>query len=205
MRATSLGVISRELRDARLASGLSQATAARAAGMSGSQWSRLERGQTSRPDILQVCCAARVLGLRASVKLYPVASPLRDAGQLRVFERLVAVARRTAAVRREVGLPIARDLRAWDAMITDGRSSCFADLETHVTDAQAMERRLRLKQRDDPRATVVLLVLARTDHHRRLLAEHREAFRDLLPLDSTQVLAALRAGRRPPASGIVLL
>jgi transcriptional regulator with XRE-family HTH domain len=198
-------VVSRELREARLAAGLSQATAARAAGMSASQWSRLERGAATRPGILQVCCAARVLGLRASVKLYPVASPLRDAGQLRVFERLLAVLGAPLTVQREIGLPIAADLRAWDAMITDGRSSCFADLETHITDAQALERRLRLKQRDDPRATVVLLVLARTDHHRRLLAEHREAFRDLLPLDSTQVLGALRAGRRPPASGIVLL
>jgi len=35
------------------------------------QRSRLERGATTRPEILQVCCAARVLGLRASVKLYP--------------------------------------------------------------------------------------------------------------------------------------
>ena len=173
--------------------------------MSGSQWSRLERGDATRPDILQVCCAARVLGLRASVKLYPVASPLRDAGQPRVFERLLAVVGAPLAVHREVGLPIAGDLRAWDAMITDGRSPCFADLETHVTDAQALERRLRLKQRDDPRATVALLVLARTAHHRQVLAEHREAFRDLLPLDGPKVLAALRAGRRPPASGIVLL
>lgn len=199
------GVTSRELRDARLAAGLSQATVARAAGMSGSQWSRLERGAIRRPDVLQVCCAARVLGLRASVKLYPVASPLRDAGQLRVFERLLAVVGAPLTVHREIGLPIAGDLRAWDAMITGGGSPCFADLETHVTDAQALERRVRLKQRDDPRATVVLLVLARTDHHRRLLAEHREVFRDLLPLDGTPILAALRAGRRPAASGMVLL
>jgi hypothetical protein len=146
-----------------------------------------------------------VLGLRASLKLYPVASPLRDAGQLRVFDRLLAVLGAPLTLRREVGLPIAGDLRAWDAMITDGRASCFADLETHVTDAQALERRLRLKQRDDPRATVVLLVLARTDHHRRAMAEHREAFRDLLPLDGAQILAALRAGRCPPASGMVLV
>jgi transcriptional regulator with XRE-family HTH domain len=143
-------VISRELWDARLAAGLSQTTAARASGMSGSQWSRLERGAVSRPDFLQVCCAARVLRLRASVKLYPVASPLRDAGQLRVFERLLAVLGAPLTVQREIRLPIAGDLRAWDAMITDGRSSCFADVETHVTDGQALERRLRLKQRDDP-------------------------------------------------------
>jgi transcriptional regulator with XRE-family HTH domain len=188
-----------------MGAGLSQSSAARAAGMSASQWSRLERGTIARPDIVQVCCAARVLGLRTSVKLYPVESALRDAGQLRLFGRLHAAMGAPLTIRREGGLPIAGDLRAWDAMMSDGRASCYADLETHITDAQAFERRLRLKQRDDPRAKVVLAVLTRSDHHRRLLAEHREAFRDLLPLDSAAVLRALRAGRCPPASGLVLV
>ena len=173
--------------------------------MSASQWSRLERGSIARPDLVQVCCASRVLGMRTSIKLYPVASPLRDAGQLRLFERLKAVTGAPLTIRPEVVLPIPGDLRAWDAMIGDHQTRCFADLETHVRDAQALERRLRLKQRDDPRANVVLLVVSRSDHHRRLLAEHREAFRDLLPLDGSTVLRALRSGRCPPAGGIVLL
>ena len=173
--------------------------------MSASQWSRLERGAIARPDFVQVCCAARVLGLRTSVKLYPVGSPLRDAVQLRLFERLHAVLAAPLTIRREVELPIPGDLRAWDAMIGDGDGRCFADLETHIHDAQAFERRLRLKQRDDPRAKVVLVVMARSDHHRRLLAEHREAFRDMLPLDGPTILRAFRSGRCPPAGGVVLL
>jgi hypothetical protein len=108
-------------------------------------------------------------------------------------------------VEREIGLPIPGDLRAWDARIIGRGSACFADLESHVRDTQALERRLRLKQRDDPRATVILLVLTRSDHHRRILRDHREAFRDLLPLDSAAVLRHLRTGRCPPASGIVLI
>ena len=139
------------------------------------------------------------------MKLYPVGSPLRDAGQLRLFDRLQAVVAAPLTIRREVALPLPGDLRAWDAMIGDREGQCFADLETHLHDAQAFERRLRLKQRDDPRAKVVLLVLARSEHHRRLLAEHREAFRDLLPLDGSTVLRAFRSGRCPPAGGIVLL
>ncbi|HET7829957.1 MAG TPA: helix-turn-helix transcriptional regulator [Candidatus Limnocylindrales bacterium] len=197
--------LARELREARKASGLSQTSVARAAGMSPSQLSRLERGAIDRPDIVQICCAGRVLGLRTSVKLYPVGSPMRDAGQLRLFERFLGICGPTIRVRREVGLPIPGDLRAWDALLADGRARCVADLETHVTDAQALERRMRLKQRDDPRAGVMLLVLSRTAHHRSLLATHREAFRELLPLDSPAIVRALRAGRCPPGSGIVVV
>lgn len=171
--------------------------------MSASQLSRLERGAIDRPDIVQICCAGRVLGLRLSLKLYPVGSPMRDAGQLRLFERFLGICGPPIRVRREVGLPIPGDLRAWDALIADGVATCVADLETHVTDAQALERRMRLKQRDDPRATVMLLVLSRTVHHRTVLAAHREVFRELLPLDSPASLRSLRSGRCPPASGIL--
>jgi hypothetical protein len=130
---------------------------------------------------------------------------VRDEGQLRLFQRLSAITASPLRARREVGLPIPGDLRAWDALITDGHDSCVADLETHVSDAQALERRMRLKQRDDPRAKVMLLVLSRTIHHRRLLEAHREAFRELLPMDSPAIGRALRAGRCPPASGILLV
>lgn len=195
----------RELREARLAAGLSQAAAARAAGMSAGQWGRLERNALGRPNVVQLCCAGRVLGLRASVKYFPIGLPERDAPQLRLFGRLIGLLGAPLVLRREAGLPIVGDLRAWDAMIEGNGRPFFADLETHVRDAQALERRLRLKQRDDPRATLILLVLTRSDHHRRFLAAHREAFRDLLPLDGSPVLASLRAGRRPTNSGIVLL
>jgi transcriptional regulator with XRE-family HTH domain len=197
--------IARELRDARRAAGIAQSTAARAAAMSPSQWGRLERGELARPDVIQVCCAARVLGMRASIRMFPVGQPVRDAPQLALFDRFIACLGAPLRVQREVGLPIEGDLRAWDAMITGAGPAFFADLETHVRDAQALERRLRLKQRDDPRAMTILLVLTRSDHHRRLLAGYREAFRDLLPLDPSPILAALRAGTQPPGSGIVLV
>ena len=202
---TIIRTLADDIRDARLAAGISQGAAARAAGVSASQWGRLERGDLERPDVVQLSCAGRALGMRASLKFYPVGSPVRDRPQLALFGRFGGVLGAPLRPHAEVTLPISEDLRAWDVMVDGDGAPFFADLETHATDAQALERRLRLKQRDDPRATVVLLVLSRSVHHRRFLAEYREVFRDLLPLDAPVILRSLRAGRRPPASGIVML
>jgi hypothetical protein len=90
-------------------------------------------------------------------------------------------------------------------MVVGAERPAFTEAETRIGDAQALERRIRLKQRDDPRATIVLLVAARTDHNRRVIGAHREALRDLLPLDGRPILEALRRGRCPGGSGIVLL
>jgi transcriptional regulator with XRE-family HTH domain len=77
--------------------------------------------------------------------------------------------------------------------------------EVHLHDIQAVERRIALKQRDDASAGVVILLLADTAHNRRVLSAHREALRPQFPLDGGAILRALRAGRIPSASGILLL
>jgi hypothetical protein len=77
-------------------------------------------------------------------------------------------------------------------------------LETKLGDIQALARRIRLKQRDGE-VDLVILVVADTRHNREMLELHREALRELLPLDGRQVLASLRHGRLPDRSGIVLL
>jgi transcriptional regulator with XRE-family HTH domain len=194
-----------ELRTARQAAGISQATAARAAGLSPAQWGRLERQEIARPDVLQLCCASRALGLRASLKLYPVGSPVRDRAQLSLLARFEAVLGAPLRMRREAPLPVQGDLRAWDAMVEGDGRPFFVEGETRLSDTQAVARRIALKQRDDPRAGTIILVLTRSDHHLRFLAQHREDMRRLLPLDGPAILRALRAGRRPTGSGIVLL
>jgi transcriptional regulator with XRE-family HTH domain len=200
-RATVAG----ELRAARIAAGISQATAGRVVGMSPSQWGRLERNKLGRPDLVQLCCAARAVGLKASVRLYPAGDPVRDAPQLAGIARFEAVLAAPLRLRREVLLPGAEELRAWDGRVDGDGQPFFVECESHANDAQALERRLRAKQRDDPRATVIVLVLTRSSHHRALLRDHREVLRDLLPLDGPAILRSLRAGRRPPGSGIVML
>lgn len=194
-----------ELRDARRALSLAQRVVARAAGMSASQLGRLERGETREPTVAQLCRVAAALGLAASVKFYPEGSPVRDAGQLALFgrfEKLLAVPLRMP---REVSLPIHGDTRAWDAMIVGSGEAGFAEGEVRLGDLQALSRRIDLKLRDDPRGTIVILVVARTRHNQRVLGEHREALRAQFPLDGAAIARALRAGRLPPASGIIVV
>jgi transcriptional regulator with XRE-family HTH domain len=193
-----------ELRERRIGAGISQATAARAAGLSQSQWSRLERNELEAPDLVQICRAARAVGLRCHTKLYPAGEPVRDAAQLNLLARFEAALGAQLRMRREVPIPIVGDLRAWDAMVEGDGPPFFVEGESHVHDVQDVDRRITLKQRDDPRATTVVLLMTRSDHHRRLLDEHREALRVRFPVDGAAILRAVRAGRRPPASGILL-
>jgi transcriptional regulator with XRE-family HTH domain len=194
-----------ELRATRLAAGISQATAARAAGMSEGQWGRLERNELARPDLVQLCCAGRALGLEGSYRYFPAGDAVRDSAQLSLAARFEAVLRPPLRMRREVLLPGRDTMRAWDGMVHGDGAPFVVECESHAGDAQALERRLRIKLGDDDRMGVLILVLARSVHHRNLLREHREVFRDLLPLDAPAILRAVRAGRRPSASGILML
>jgi hypothetical protein len=172
--------------------------------MSRSQWGRLGRCEDPHPDLAELCCAGRALGLQLGSKFYPIgvagprSSPLALLGR---FERELALPLR---MRREVPLPIRGDLRVWDAIV-EGGGAFFVEGETRVGDAQLLERRIRLKQRDDPRASTIVLVLGRSAYHRAFLERHREILRDLLPLDGPPILCAVRQERRPAASGIVVI
>jgi len=75
--------------------------------------------------------------------------------------------------------------------------------ETVLDDIQAVERRVALKRRDGNVDHVILLV-ADTPRNRRALAAAPAAFGDL-PLRTREILAALRDGRDPGGSGIVIL
>jgi hypothetical protein len=69
---------------------------------------------------------------------------------------------------------------------------------------RSLDRRHALKLRDSGMKVMVLLI-ADTAHNRRMLELYREDLRASFPLDTRQVMAALRAERTPPASGIVIL
>ena len=194
-----------ELREARIALGLSQRTVARAAGVSASQLGRLERDENRKPFLGLICRAARVLGLQTSLKLYPGGVPVRDAPQLALLARFEALLAAPLGMRREVPVPIEGDPRAWDAVIVGVAELCFTEGESRLGDMQAVARRIELKLRDDPRGSVVILVVARTRHNEQVLREHRESLRAQLPLDGAAIARALRAGRIPPASGIIVL
>jgi hypothetical protein len=79
------------------------------------------------------------------------------------------------------------------------------EAETRYRDSQATWRRVQRKRDADATAAFVILLLADTDANRRAMRLVRESLREELPLDSKEILVALRQGRSPGAGGIVLL
>jgi transcriptional regulator with XRE-family HTH domain len=199
-------VIGREIAEARRATGLSQRAAAVRAGVSASQLGRVERVQHPNPSLDLLCRCARATGLVLASKAYPDGTHIRDRASLALLARLDLRLGHPLRTRREVGLPVPGDQRAWDARIFgDGGARASVEAESHLHDLQATARRIDLKTRDDPDVGVVILLVNRTAHNRRVLAEHREALRAQFPLDGATILRSLTAGRIPPAGGILLL
>jgi hypothetical protein len=194
----------REIEGARVVQGVSHRVAAGRAGVSPSRWGRLVRRELREPTLDLICRAARSVGLNPSLLFYPSGERVRDRAQLPLLGRFERLLGSPLRMLREVGLPGAGDLRAWDGRISDGSATASIEGEAKILDVQAMQRRIALKQRDDPSCGVVILVVNRTAHNRRVLAEHREALRSQFPLDGAAIARSLRSGRVPPLSGIIV-
>jgi transcriptional regulator with XRE-family HTH domain len=194
-----------ELREGRIAAGLSQAQVGAAARLSAAQVSRLERGLVANASLLSYARCLAVVGLRLSAKAYPDAPPLRDAAHARLLLRLKAQLPSGVGMRLEVPIrahPL--DQRAWDAEIVLAKGSVKVEAETRLRDAQALERRIGLKI-DDNRTSIVILLVAETRSNAAILKEFRALFRGRFPLDTRSVLHALRNGDAPTAGGICVL
>jgi transcriptional regulator with XRE-family HTH domain len=203
--ATRLGrEIAEELHRARIAHGLSQSAVGDAAGISRAQLGRIERAELSDLGLDQICCAGLAVGLRLGARLYPDGDAVRDEAQLRLLERFRMTLPPGASWATEVPLPIPGDRRAWDALIGLNGRRAGCEAETRLADVQALERRLALKARDGG-VDVMILIVADTAHNRAVLERERVALRALLPLDGRDVRRALRQGRLPRASGLIVL
>jgi transcriptional regulator with XRE-family HTH domain len=197
-----------ELRDVRVGSGLSQTTLARLAGVSQASLSRLERSRAPMAPLASYAIPFAVLGRTLTVHEYPDASPVRDAAHARLVGRLAAILSPVVSLRTEVPLRRSRavrsgDLRAWDGELVAGTDRCMVEAETVLADTQALDRRIGLKMEDDGVDRVILLV-ADTRRNRDVLRS-AALLRSRFPLDSSLVLAALRAGRLPERSGIAVV
>jgi hypothetical protein len=153
-------------------------------------------------DFVGACCS--VVGLDLVVRAYPGGDPLRDRGQRALLGRFRPEIHPSLGWATEVPVAASGDQRAWDAVIRGADWSVRVEAETALTDAQALERRLALKLRDGGPGHLILLV-ADTRANRAALAAIRPHLHALLPFDGRPVLAALREGREPPGSGIVIL
>ncbi|HEY6057350.1 MAG TPA: helix-turn-helix transcriptional regulator [Candidatus Limnocylindrales bacterium] len=199
----ALAMLGEEVRQGRTSSGLSQASLGAAIGMSHTKISRIERGRDAGVKLIDLARALAAVGLDVSVRAYPAGDPLRDAAHLALLDRLRSTLGVGLTWRTEVPLPVPGDLRSWDALI-GGASRTAVEAETRLGDIQALERRLGLKQRDGGVDKLILLV-GDTRANRVALRTGRPSMRAWLPCAAREILAALRAGRDPPGSGIVVL
>ncbi len=210
MARADLNRVGTEIRDARVAAGLSQVAVGRAAGLSGSEVGRIERANLRHASVDELARVGAVVGLDIRLRTYPGADPLRDTGQLKVLARLRDRLAPSLALRMEVPLPILGDQRAWDGWIaglTDERGASTTlpvEAETRFTDAQAQVRRIMLKLRDSSEPAV-LLVIADTSRNRLAVAAAGAWLREQFPIPARQALAALAGGAHPGGSAFVFL
>lgn len=195
--------IADELRSARLALGLTQAGVARALNVSRDRVSRIELRRTKTVSASYLARHSSVVGLRLSIKLYPVGGHLRDEAQARYIARFLERVAHSWRVRLDVPMPLSGDLRAVDVLL-DGSCRIAVEIVTRLTDLQATLRSSQLKQRDI-KAERLVIVVAATHRNRRALADGRASLLATFDLDTQRTLAQLAAGKDPGRDAIVLL
>lgn len=199
-----LAVFGEEVRATRLAAGLSLAEIARAAGISGAELSRSERAHAPWLDVLTACRICAVVGLELSMRTFPGGDPVRDAAHSRMFAAFRDLLGPGLRLRAEVPVTNGRDARGWDGVLDDRVAIAAVELESKVTDGQALARRLALKQRDGQIPCLILVVLD-TRSNRAALRLAGQVLESQFPLGDRDVRQALSAGRIPERSGIVIL
>jgi transcriptional regulator with XRE-family HTH domain len=192
-----------ELRNARLGRGLTQAQLGKSIGVDRERVSAVERRRPRAMTVEQLALQAAVLGMKLSVKLYPLGDAVRDIAQIRYINRFIERVGAAWRVALDVPIPLPGDLRAIDVVLT-GACVIAVEVVTRLRDVQAVIRSAQLKQRDFG-ATRVVIVVAGTHANRKALALARSGLGAAFDLDSQQVLRLLASGNDPGRDAIILL
>jgi transcriptional regulator with XRE-family HTH domain len=204
LAARALLAIGEKFRESRIAAGLTQTAVAQAAGISGSELSRIENGRSPHVAFETLVLIATVLGLDLPLRAYPAGEPIRDAAQLALLARFRPFLDPTLRHRSEVPVASTGDGRAWDLVVSGPGWIVGVEAETRLRDVQALCRRVNLKARDGGVDRVILLV-AGTRHNRHVVRLAVAELAGVFPGRGRDALAALQAGRLPPADAVVLL
>jgi transcriptional regulator with XRE-family HTH domain len=196
--------VGRELRVARLAAGMRQRDVARLLATSVSRVCRVEQGQVSTFNLVDLARHAAAVGLKPYLKLYPLGRRLLDQPQIDLLSRFHQRLHPTWNWETEVPVPIPGDLRAGDCRIAIDGCSVLVEAFTRLSDYQLQARAARRKQVDLAAKHLILLVSA-THANRRAVTAAGEVARASFPLATRACLAALEAGRDPAADAIVFL
>jgi hypothetical protein len=144
-----------------------------------------------------------VLGAELSIGVHPIGAPVRDKAHLALLERFATRLGPAIRWRTEVAVPIPGDLRSADGVAATDEFDAMVEAETRLHDVQAVERRLRAKQRDLG-ATRAILLIGDTRHNRMVL-DHVPDLRVQFPIGTRACLAALARDRDPGGDCLVIL
>ena len=195
--------IGEELRIARVGAGISTRRLGALVGISHTQVRRIEGALAPHVDLDVLARIASVLGHELSVGIHPITSPVRDAGHLALLARFHARLHPSIRWRVEVPVPIPGDLRSADGVIDSPRVDAIVEAETRLDDLQAVERRIRGKQRDLGSKRAILLVA--DSRHNRAVIRSVPDLKDQFPIATRACLAALGRGNDPGGDCFIVL
>ena len=196
--------VGREVRAARVDRGLTVDAVAAALGVSNAEVSRIERGLSPNVPAIRLFRIAGIVGLDLTAGIYAGPGPIRDAPSIGLLSAFAATLHISVRWGVEVPLPIAGDQRAWDGMASGVGWRYGVEAETAPRDAQALLRRLTLKERDGD-VDGVLLLLPATRRVRDFLRAGATQLKAVFPVAGPTALARLRIGQNPGGSAIVVL
>jgi transcriptional regulator with XRE-family HTH domain len=187
----------RELRIARVASGLTQRQLAIRAGVSQSAVAEAEAGKIGLSLQLR-CRLAAAAGHELSLKLFPVSSiPLRDSGQLRLALAIAAAADQSWRCRFEVPTGPG-PLQAADVVLDRADEVVLIEIERGLVDFQAQWRAAELKRASlaerESRPVRLVIAVPETRAMRDFLIQHSELTDRVLPIASRAIWRGLRQG-----------
>ena len=196
--------IGEELREARIQAALTQRELGAAVGISASEISRIEHGESPHVAYETLAALGAALGLDIPLRAYPNGDAVRDRAQLELLARLRAILPAVIRHRTEVPLGLPGDRRAWDEVLDGPGWSLPVEAESRPRDVQALNRKLALNCRD---ACVdrMLLLVADTRHNRHVLRLAAAAFEAAFPIDGRDAMTSLMAGALPTGSAVILV
>ena len=191
-----------ELRECRIAAGLSQAAVGRAVGIDQTAVGRIERAAVVGVTVQRLAELFAVVGHELAARAYPSGSPLRDAAHVALLKRAHQRIGDAWHWRAEVSVGLAGDLRAWDAVLDSPAARLALEAETRLRDIQALMRRIDAKLRDSGVAHAVLVV-ADTRGNRAAVSAAQDILVTVYTVSPTAAWAALRLGRDPGGNALV--
>ena len=198
----------RELRLARLTSGLSQARLAALARVSQREVSNAER-TVGDISLEARCRLSAACGHELGWRLYPVSTVrLRDSGQLALAQAIVRAAHPRWTPRLEV--PVAPgDPRAADLVLAGATEILHVEIERALVDLQAQLRSAQLKRdalaATDGRPTRLVIAVPDTRTSRARLAPFAELIARTLPARSATTWRVIRAGEALASDGFLFV